>query len=662
MGNGDFGTLGSGGGGRVAVAYATLAGFDPSRVTALAGAGAVTNSQVGPAGGVGTVYLAQAGQPAQLVIDSHGTPAGAATPLGQTTDTVFAVDNLTVSGAGVYVLPRKGLPIQAGNVSILHGAVLTSLPTSLLGTFPLRLTLTGSLVVDATSKIDVTGLGYPGGFPAGFTLGNTMVGGATDAGSYGGLGGVADGLSTNALYGDPNDPNDVGSGGAGDRNQGGYGGGLVRIAAASATIDGAIVADGTRGIYDGYRIGSGGSGGGVSINVGTLAGSGSISAAGGAGSLHGAGGGGRIAVAFGTLAGFDRTKITAKGGMTGIPGADGTVVIRGINPFAFADAGRPIEHGVVTIRPLVLGADPSLTADYSLSGPTFGGTIATRQPANTPFAFDSTTVPDGVYTLRITFRDASGAVAGTAARPITINNAASYHSGSLTSNETWAAGSVNIVEGPVIVPAGVTLTIAPGGVVKFEAKSSIDVQDGGTLNAPAAPALPVVLTSIRDDSAGGDTNLDGSRTIPEPDDWGGITTEGNGAVNLSASVDLRYASAIHSGMLTADATWLADELHDVAGKVVVPDGVTLTIAAGAIVKFRSLQGIEVQSGGHLIALGTASLPITFSSSKDDTVGGDSNGDGDATTPAPGDWSGLVIDDGGRGRNRSRELPLCRRGK
>lgn len=72
---------------------------------------------------------------------------------------------------------------------------------------------------------------------------------------------------------------------------------------------------------------------------------------------------------------------------------------------------------------------------------------------------------------------------------------------------------------------------------------------------------------------------------------------------------------------------------------------TLTIQPGVIVKFSNDGNIDVQGSGKIIANGTTDNRIVFTSIADDSYCGDTNGDGNATSPQKGDWLNLYLNGG-----------------
>lgn len=101
-----------------------------------------------------------------------------------------------------------------------------------------------------------------------------------------------------------------------------------------------------------------------------------------------------------------------------------------------------------------------------------------------------------------------------------------------------------------------------------------------------------------------------------------------------------------TGKISSDETWTADKIWTLEGRVVVEDGVILTIEAGTIVKGKEGTGANasaliVARGGKIEAVGTATKPIIFTTVKDNIKVGELTGtnldEGDA-----GKWGGIII--------------------
>ncbi|MEZ6196629.1 MAG: hypothetical protein R3F20_13035 [Planctomycetota bacterium] len=93
---------------------------------------------------------------------------------------------------------------------------------------------------------------------------------------------------------------------------------------------------------------------------------------------------------------------------------------------------------------------------------------------------------------------------------------------------------------------------------------------------------------------------------------------------------------------TTGGPLLAGQVYHVTTSVTVPAGMTLTAQPGAIIKLTTSAGFTV-NGTFLC--GGPGMPTFITALTDDTVGGDSNGDGAGTSPTAGTWGSLSFNSG-----------------
>ena len=188
---------------------------------------------------------------------------------------------------------------------------------------------------------------------------------------------------------------------------------------------------------------------------------------------------------------------------------------------------------------------------------------------------------------------------------------------------------MHVVYATVVVPGIYTLFIEPGAIVKFLTGTGIDISQGGALFANK-----IVFTHINDDTVGGDTLADGYTVAPPMDAY---TLSGN--FTFGDDTELRGITQNNAltGTISTRKVLSRGSTYRVSGTLTIANGGSLTIPPGPVLKMEDKAAIVVNSGATLSAVGTRAAPIIITSIKDDSVSGDTNGDGDKTIPQPGDW-------------------------
>lgn len=585
-------------------------------------------------GAAGTIFTKLTSEPHGTVVVENGGSWGAWTPLRSPEPYhLLVTDRAQVYGA-------QNLLLQS--LEVAPEAVLTHLK----GDGGVNVVVLGDALI--SGRVSADGQGYPVGSDPGPGVGGSgswAGGGAGHGGDgHGSISGAPGGLA----YGSELEPSTPGSqGGAGSAGPGTDGGGIVRlIVGGTLTVDGSISANALDNPRDNA---GGGSGGSILLNARTLAGTGEIRANGGPGEWveGGSGAGGRIAL-YRDASTFTG-RISADGAGGARPGGRGTVYESSIATVVWLAPGEPWLFGTVPLEvaAFVSGTGP-FTAEFTAWRNGVGTSIATVPATLTAgTTWNTLTVADGPYQLRVRIRDGGGAVLAESTRDTAVNNNVIWHRGPLLASDSWGPGKVHVVSREVSVGAGQTLTLQPGAIVKFLPGAQLKLLGGGRVVALGTAAQPITLTSFLDDSAGGDSNLDGDATRPTPGAWR-LALNASASLELNEYARLRFNSRTYGGLLAGSETWTSDSLREITSVVVVPNGATLTIEAGALIKFQPGTGIEVQAGGRLVTRGSPAQPVVFTSFRDDAWGGDTNEDGTQSRPAAGDWRSLRFADGATG--------------
>ena len=187
----------------------------------------------------------------------------------------------------------------------------------------------------------------------------------------------------------------------------------------------------------------------------------------------------------------------------------------------------------------------------------------------------------------------------------------------------------------------VTFSITVAGGYKSSALGTVVGGTASITSEPTAGATSgdiVVNFTAGNDSGAGAIPL----TIIDNNDK---TTANNAVLNIT-STPPPPPNEVVSGFIEADKTFTNDRIWELAGRVIVTNGATLTIEPGTIVKGRPGEGtnasvLMIAKDGMIDAVGTSTQPIIFTSTDDNIEVGQLAGT-NLTENDNQTWGGVVI--------------------
>jgi hypothetical protein len=147
--------------------------------------------------------------------------------------------------------------------------------------------------------------------------------------------------------------------------------------------------------------------------------------------------------------------------------------------------------------------------------------------------------------------------------------------------------------------------------------------------------MSLLMTGLMFTSCGDDEEVCDGKTCPagqtltadcnciDTETCPGVTCGDNEILDAETCTCVQQSNeVVVTANITSDVTWTADKIYILAGRIAVESGATLTIEPGTIVKGQAGQeanatALLVARGGTLIADGTASAPIIFTSVADE---------------------------------------------